>query len=46
MVSTSTTLGMFDSTHSPPPRIVEARIGKAAFFAPLVRTSPFSRRPP
>ena len=32
----STTRGTLVITHSPPPRMVEAKIGNAAFFAPLI----------
>ena len=35
MVTTSTTRGRLLMTHSPPPRIVDARMGSAEFFAPL-----------
>src|SRR5438067_6353676 len=46
MVTTSTTRGTFVITHSPPPRMVEAKIGNVAFFAPLISTSPRSGIPP
>src|SRR5215831_5508335 len=46
IVTTSTTRGTFVMTHSPPPRIVEARIGKAEFLAPPILTSPRRGIPP
>src|SRR5512141_1420890 len=46
MGTTSTTRGTLVITHSPPPRMVEAKIGNAAFFAPLIWTSPRSGVPP
>src|SRR5207344_1186616 len=46
MVRTSTTRGTLVMTHSPPPRMVEAKIGNVAFFAPLIWTSPRSGMPP
>src|SRR6266850_6972293 len=46
MVRTSTTRGTLVMTHSPPPRMVEAKIGNVAFFAPLIWISPRSGIPP
>src|SRR5512139_996182 len=46
MVSTSRSRGTLRTTCSPGTRIVAARIGRAAFFAPLTRTLPCRREPP
>src|SRR5574341_1133661 len=46
IVITSTTRGTFVRIHSSPPRIVEAKSGKAEFLAPLTCTSPHSGVPP
>lgn len=46
MVVTSRTWGRFESTQSPPPNNVDARIGNAAFLAPAMVTCPFKGNPP
>src|SRR5262245_39704851 len=46
IVTTSTTRGTFVTQHSSPPRMLDARIGKAEFFAPPILTFPCNGLPP